>query len=53
MDQQKIVETEGLPFAFILNFLTEIKDTLNLHQNNLMEKVVKILNKQFNGVIIQ
>ena len=32
MDYEKIVETEGLPFAYVINLMSEIKDTINLYQ---------------------
>ena len=32
MDYEKIVETEGLPFSYVMNLMSEIKDTINLYQ---------------------
>ena len=39
MDHEKIVETEGLPFAYIINMMTEIRNILDLYENNFVYQI--------------
>lgn len=32
LDYQKIVESEGLPFSFVMNMMNELQDTMNLYK---------------------
>ena len=50
LDYEKIVETEGLPFAFVMNLMQEIKDIMSLYQENFIHQIEKVLNTEFDEV---
>ena len=50
MDYDKIVETEGIPFTFIINMLTEMQEILQNHEQNLVYQVEKVLNREFDAL---
>ena len=50
LDYEKIVESEGLPFAFVMNLMQEIKDIMYLYQANFIHQVEKVLNTEFEEV---
>lgn len=47
MDHERIIESEGLPFAYVINLMTEIKDILSLYGRTLVNQVEKVLNDEF------
>ena len=50
MDYEKIVESEGIPFTFIVNLMKEIQEILDIHEQNLVYQVEKVLNKEFDAL---
>ena len=50
LDYERIVESEGLPFAFVMNLMQEIKDIMNLYQENFVHHVETVLNTEFEAV---
>ena len=50
MDYEKIVESEGIPFTFIINLMKEIQEILDAHEQNLVYQVEKVLNKEFDAL---
>jgi hypothetical protein len=47
MDHERILENEGLPFAFIVNLMTELEDILRIYDGNLVYQVEELLNLKF------
>jgi hypothetical protein len=45
LDQERIIESEGLPFAYVINLMSEVKDILTLHSSTLVNQVEKVLNE--------
>ncbi len=41
------MESEGLPFAYVINLMTEVKEILSLYAGTLVNQVEKILNEEF------
>jgi hypothetical protein len=39
MDYDRIVESEGIPFAFILNLLKEIEDITKIYETNFVYQI--------------
>jgi len=39
MDFERIVESEGLPFSYIVNLMAEIKDIIKLYGNNFVYQI--------------
>lgn len=44
-DHEKISESEGLPFAFIVDMMKSIKDVMKFHKETLISKVEEVFNK--------
>lgn len=49
-DHDKISESEGLPFAFIVDLMKSVRDVMKIHKENLVAKVEEVFNKEFNKV---
>jgi len=47
MDYERIVESEGIPFAFIINLMTEIEDILKLYEVNFVSQLEQFLNNKY------
>ncbi len=47
MDHERIIESEGLPFAYVINLMSEVKDILTLYGRTLVNQVEKVLNDEF------
>jgi hypothetical protein len=45
LNDEEITANEGLPFAYVLNFLCEISDTLKLYAPSFVLQAEKVLNK--------
>lgn len=43
MDNEKIIETEGLPFSYIINLMKQMEDYLKLYGQNFVQHVEKAL----------
>lgn len=39
MDTEKIIESEGLPFSFIINLMKQMSDFLRLYSGNFVQHV--------------
>lgn len=39
LDQERIIESEGLPYAYVINLMSEVKDILALHSSTLVNQV--------------
>ena len=50
LDQEKIIESEGLPFAYILNLMRQIEDMMSLHGGSFVAQVEKALNDTYNSM---
>ena len=44
LNDDEITANEGLPFAYVLNFLCEISDTLKLYSPSFVHQAEKVLN---------
>ena len=44
LNDNEITANEGLPFAYVLNFLCEISDTLKLYTPSFVNQAEKVLN---------
>lgn len=44
LDHERIIESEGLPYAYVINLMSEVKDILTLHSSTLVNQVEKVLN---------
>ena len=49
-DHEKILESEGLPYAFIVDMMKSVKDVLRFHKDTLIAKVEEVFNKEFNKI---
>lgn len=49
LDQERIIESEGLPFAYVINLMTEMKDVMQLYAATLVSQVEKVLNEEFDN----
>jgi len=49
-DDEKILESEGLPFAYIVNLIKQVSDMLKLHSSRFVNQVEKALNEKYNDV---
>ena len=47
MDYERIVESEGIPFSFIINLMTEIEDILKLYEVNFVSQLEQFLNNKY------
>lgn len=45
LNDEEITANEGLPFAYVLNFLCEISDTLKLYAPSFVHQAEKVLNE--------
>ncbi len=45
LNDEEITANEGLPYAYVLNFLCEISDTLKLYAPNFVHQAEKVLNE--------
>lgn len=50
MAHEKIIESEGLPFSYILNLMKHIEDTLKLYGNHFISHIEKALNSRYNSI---
>ena len=50
MDHEKIIESEGLPFSYIINLMKHISDLLQLYSGNFLGHIEKALNEKYNEV---
>ena len=51
LNDDEIMAVEGLPFAFVLNFLCEISDTFKLYAPSFVHQAEKVLNEfLFNSI---
>ena len=48
VDNQKIIESEGLPFSYIINLMKQISDLLRLHSGNFLGHIEKVLSEKYN-----
>jgi hypothetical protein len=44
MDKEKIIETEGLPFSYIINLMKQMSEYLKLYSGNFVQHLEKALN---------
>ena len=44
IDVDKIIETEGLPFSYIINLMKQMSDMLKLYNSNFLKHIEKALN---------
>lgn len=47
MDHEKIIESEGLPFAYVVNLMSEVRDIMTLYATTLVNQIEKVLNEEF------
>lgn len=47
-DHEKIAESEGLPYAFIIDMMLSVRDILHNYKHNFISKVEEVLNMEFN-----
>jgi hypothetical protein len=47
-EEEKIIENEGLPFAYILNMMKQISDVMKIYSENFKNQVEKALNEKYN-----
>lgn len=47
MDHERIVESEGLPFTYIVNLMQEVGDIIKLYDRNFIFHIEKVFNNQF------
>lgn len=47
-DYEKIADSEGLPYAFIVDMMLSVRDILTNYKHNFIEKVERVLNQEFN-----
>ena len=45
-DVEKIVESEGLPFSYILNLIKELADNVKVYSENFVLQVERVLNEK-------
>ena len=50
LNDDEITAVEGLPFAYVLNFLCEISDTLKLYAPNFVHQAEKVLNQELRNI---
>jgi len=50
MDYERIVESEGIPFTYIINLMMEIQDIINLYEVNFVSQLEEFLNNRFDEV---
>lgn len=50
MDHQKIIESEGLPFAYVINLMKRISEMINQHKDNFVNHIQKALNVRYNSI---
>ena len=43
VDHEKIIESEGLPFSYVVNLMKHISDILRLHSGNFLTHIEKVL----------
>ena len=47
LDHEKIVESEGLPFSYIINLMEELSEIMKLKSENFIYQIEKVFNTQF------
>ena len=47
MDHEKIIESEGLPFSYIINLMKQISDILQLYNGNFLSHIEKAVNEKY------
>lgn len=50
MDHEKIIESEGLPFSYVINLMRHIADLLHLYRHNFAAHAEKALNAKYQEV---
>jgi hypothetical protein len=50
MDVERIVESEGLPFSYVVNLLREISEIVSLYGQNFLFQIEKVLNDQYETI---
>ena len=52
LNDSEITANEGLPFAYVLNFLCEISDTFKLYAPSFVLQAEKVLNQSICGPLL-
>lgn len=47
MDYERIVESEGIPFTYIINLMSEIQDIIKLYEVNFIYQLEQLFNEKF------
>lgn len=47
MDYERIVESEGIPFTYIINLMSEIQDIIKLYETNFIYQLEQLFNEKF------
>lgn len=47
VDDEKIVESEGLPFSFMVDLMREISDVISIYGENFVYHIERVLNEEF------
>jgi len=50
IDDEKIVESEGLPFSFMVDLMREISDVISIYGENFIYHIEKVLNEEFEEI---
>jgi hypothetical protein len=50
MDYERIVESEGIPFTYIINLMAEIQDIIKLYEVNFIYQLEQFLNNKFEEI---
>ena len=50
MDNEKIIESEGLPFSYTINLMKQVSELLQLYSGNFLRHIEKALNEKYNEV---
>ena len=49
LDHDWIVDTEGIPFNYIVNLMTEVKEIISLYEVNFVYQIEKFLNDRLDN----
>lgn len=47
VDHEKIIESEGLPFSYIINLMKQMSDILKLYNGNFLNHIEKAVNEKY------
>lgn len=50
IDDEKIVESEGLPFSFMVDLMREISDVISIYGENFVYHIERVLNEEFEEI---